>query len=86
MDGSEPLVTGAVMKALFSSRQQYRALSAGGSSKHINALFGSTQQQTCSRPSLTEYTAAALGKTTDETDGQGQTSQLTAKAVRTVKS
>ena len=29
--------------------------------------------------------AAALGKTT-ETDGQGQTSQLTAKAVRTVKS
>ena len=64
-------------------RQQYRALSAGGSSsKHINALFGST----CSRPSLTEYTAAALGKTTDETDGQGQTSQLTAKAVRTVKS
>lgn len=81
MDGSEPLVTGAVMKALFSSRQQYRALSAGGSSKHINALFGST----CSRPSLTEYTAAALGKTT-ETDGQGQTSQLTAKAVRTVKS
>ena len=82
MDGSEPLVTGAVMKALFSSRQQYRALSAGGSSKHINALFGST----CSRPSLTEYTAAALGKTTDETDGQGQTSQLTAKAVRTVKS
>ena len=85
MDGSEPLVTGAVMKALFSSRQQYRALSAGGSSKHINALFGSTQLQTCSRPSLTEYTAAALGKTT-ETDGQGQTSQLTAKAVRTVKS
>ena len=83
MDGSEPLVTGAVMKARFSSRQQYRALSAGGSSsKHINALFGST----CSRPSLTEYTAAALGKTTDETDGQGQTSQLTAKAVRTVKS
>ena len=82
MDGSEPLVTGAVMKALFSSRQQYRALSAGGSSsKHISSLFGST----CSRPSLTEYTAAALGKTT-ETDGQGQTSQLTAKAVRTVKS